>query len=44
LEFGVRYLDMLHVSAALLLNAPRFLTFDTRQGKLAQAVGLQVKP
>jgi predicted nucleic acid-binding protein len=44
LEFGVRYLDMLHVASALLANANRFLTFDTRQGKLAKAVGLQVKP
>jgi len=44
LEIGVRYLDMLHVTAALLVNAGRFLTFDSRQAKLAKAVGLQVKP
>jgi len=43
-EFGVRYLDMLHIAAALLVGATRFLTFDARQGKLAKAVGLQVKP
>ena len=43
-EFGVRYLDMLHVASALLVGATRFLTFDARQGKLAKAVGLQVKP
>lgn len=44
LESGVRYLDMLHIASALLANATRFLTFDKRQGKLAKAVGLQVKP
>ncbi len=44
LEVGVRYLDMLHVASALLSSANRFLTFDMRQGKLAKAVGLQVKP
>ena len=43
-EFGVRYLDTLHVASALLLKANRFLTFDARQGKLARAVGLHVKP
>ena len=40
----MRYLDMLHIAAALLVGATRFLTFDARQGKLAKAVGLQVKP
>jgi predicted nucleic acid-binding protein len=44
LEFGVRYLDMLHIASALLINAKRFLTFDARQGKLAKAVGLEVRP
>jgi predicted nucleic acid-binding protein len=43
LEFGVRYLDMLHVASALLVNARRFQTFDLRQRKLAQAAGLDVK-
>jgi predicted nucleic acid-binding protein len=42
-EVGVRYLDMLHVAAALLINAKRFLTFDLRQRKLAKTVGLDVK-
>ena len=42
-EHGVRYLDMLHVASALLANATRFLTFDLRQRKFAQAVGLDVK-
>ena len=44
LEFGVRYLDMLHIASALLANAKRFLTFDASQTKLARAVGLKVKP
>jgi predicted nucleic acid-binding protein len=44
LEFGVRYLDMLHIASALLLNAKRFLTFDARQAKLAKTVGLHIKP
>ncbi len=44
LEVGVRYLDVLHVASALLANATLFLTFDARQAKLAQAVGLRVKP
>jgi predicted nucleic acid-binding protein len=44
LEFGVRYLDMLHIASALLLNARRFLTFDARQAKLAKTVGLNIKP
>lgn len=41
---GTRSLDILHVAAALVLGATEFSTFDTRQGKLAQMVGLQVKP
>jgi predicted nucleic acid-binding protein len=44
LELGVRYLDMLHVASALLINATRFLTFDARQRKLAKTAGLEVKP
>ncbi len=44
LESGVRYLDMLHIASGLLVNASHFLTFDARQGKLARAVGLEVKP
>lgn len=43
LEFGVRYLDLLHVASALLLNARHFLTFDLRQRKFAAALGLKVK-
>ena len=37
---GVRTLDSLHVACALALNAERFWTFDDRQAKLAEAVGL----
>ncbi len=37
---GVRTLDSLHVACALELRAQRFWTFDERQAKLAEAVGL----
>jgi predicted nucleic acid-binding protein len=37
---GVRTLDSLHVACALELKAERFWTFDQRQEKLAEAVGL----
>jgi predicted nucleic acid-binding protein len=37
---GVRTLDSLHVACALELQAQRFWTFDDRQARLAQAVGL----
>jgi predicted nucleic acid-binding protein len=39
---GCRSLDLLHVAAALELNAKRFWTFDDRQKVLARAVGLLV--
>ncbi len=35
IKTGSRSLDILHVAAASLLNADRFLTFDERQSKLA---------
>jgi len=41
---GARSLDILHVAAALVLGAMEFCTFDTRQGKLANAAGLHVQP
>jgi predicted nucleic acid-binding protein len=41
---GVRTLDSLHVACALELNAERFWTFDERQARLAQAVGLDTNP
>ena len=37
---GVRTLDSLHVACALELKAERFWTFDQRQVRLAEAVGL----
>jgi predicted nucleic acid-binding protein len=37
---GVRTLDSLHVACALELHAKKFWTFDERQAKLAEAVGL----
>lgn len=41
---GVRTLDVLHVACALELHANKFWTFDERQEKLAQAVGLDTNP
>jgi predicted nucleic acid-binding protein len=39
-KLGVRTLDSLHVACALELKAERFWTFDERQSRLAEAVGL----
>jgi predicted nucleic acid-binding protein len=36
----VRTLDSLHVACALELKAERFWTFDDRQARLAEVVGL----
>jgi len=44
IKLGVRTLDVLHVAAARVLGAERFLTFDLRQRALAKAVGLTVEP
>ncbi len=41
---GVRSIDLLHVGIAAALRAEVFLTFDTRQGKLANVAGLRVLP
>jgi hypothetical protein len=41
---GVRTLDLLHVACALELRAERFWTFDERQARLAEAVGLDTNP
>ena len=38
---GCRSLDVLHVACALELGAKNFLTFDSRQQKLAQAAGMK---
>jgi predicted nucleic acid-binding protein len=42
--FGVRTLDSLHVACALKLRAQKFWTFNERQAKLAEAVGLDTSP
>jgi predicted nucleic acid-binding protein len=39
-SLGVRTLDTLHVACAAELGAHRFWTFDDRQSRLAEAVGL----
>jgi predicted nucleic acid-binding protein len=43
-EKGHRSFDILHISAARLLKATTFLTFDANQRKLGAAVGLAVGP
>ncbi len=43
-RIGSRSADTLHVAAAMLAGARRFLSFDKRQRKLAKAAGLEVKP
>ena len=40
---GTRSLDVLHVSAALVMGATEFCTFDARQVKLAQLAGMHVQ-
>jgi predicted nucleic acid-binding protein len=39
-----RSLDILHVASALILGAGEFASFDHRQRKLAQEVGLKLLP
>jgi predicted nucleic acid-binding protein len=41
---GIRTLDSLHVACALDLRAQKFWTFDDRQARLAEAVGLDTTP
>ena len=41
---GQRTIDLLHVALALECGAKTFLSFGTRQRKLAKAAGLKVKP
>jgi hypothetical protein len=43
-SLGVRTLDLLHVSAALVLEAEALYTFDLNQRKLARAAGLPLRP
>jgi predicted nucleic acid-binding protein len=39
---GVRALDLLHVATAMRMGAVSFGTFDDRQGRLAEAVGMKL--
>jgi predicted nucleic acid-binding protein len=41
---GTRSLDLLHVAAALILEAKVFFSFDDRQRKAAASEGLEVRP
>ncbi len=43
-SLGTRSLDLLHVAAALVLEAKIFFSFDDRQRKAAAGEGLKVKP
>ena len=43
-SLGTRTLDLLHVAAALVLEAEVFFSFDDRQRKAAASEGLKVKP
>lgn len=40
-KLGTRTLDILHVASALALRADRLITFDLRQRRLAEAVGIR---
>jgi hypothetical protein len=41
---GTRSLDLLHVAAAMLLQADTFFSFDERQRQAAKGEGMAVKP
>ncbi|MGC1491021.1 MAG: type II toxin-antitoxin system VapC family toxin [Candidatus Acidiferrum sp.] len=41
-RLGTRSLDILHVAAALVLQADGFYTFDTRQARLAEVEALPI--
>jgi hypothetical protein len=43
-QLATRSLDLLHVAAALLLEAKVFFSFDARQRAAAAGEGLKVKP
>ncbi|MGA3080146.1 MAG: type II toxin-antitoxin system VapC family toxin [Terracidiphilus sp.] len=43
-KLGTRTADLLHVAAAVELGATGFFSFDLRQRKTAEAVGLQLNP
>ena len=42
-EIGCRSLDIMHVAAASLFRADRFLTFDAKQADLAEKSGLDTE-
>ena len=42
-RLGARAMDMLHVAIAVQLKVDTFLTCDERQGRLAQAAGLDMQ-
>jgi len=44
MELSSRSLDILHVAAATVLDAPSFASFDGRQRELAKAEGLHLLP
>ena len=41
---GCRTLDIIHVAAACIIGAKKFLTFDARQGAMAKQAGLMAIP
>jgi predicted nucleic acid-binding protein len=41
---GHRAYDILHVAAAMRMGAAEFISFDVNQRKLANTVGLRVRP
>lgn len=43
-KLGTRTLDLLHVSAAIVLRAEALYSFDERQRKLAKAEHLRISP
>ncbi|MGQ0763978.1 MAG: type II toxin-antitoxin system VapC family toxin [Acidobacteriota bacterium] len=43
-QVGTRSLDILHIASAKAIRATEFLSFDDRQRRLAQVVGLFVGP
>jgi len=40
---GARTLDLIHIAIASKTSCERFLTFDHRQGRVAQALGMEVE-
>ena len=41
-KLGCRSMDILHISCALVVGYPRFLTLDVRQEVLARQAGLEI--